>query len=44
EWRQNPDQSETEGHVVVEISTIDIFTWLQHTESELGAGEEEWEN
>ncbi|CAF1568012.1 unnamed protein product, partial [Rotaria magnacalcarata] len=44
EWRQNPDQSETEGHVVVEISTIDFFTWLQHTESELGAGEEEWEN
>ncbi|CAM4941289.1 unnamed protein product [Rotaria socialis] len=41
EWLRNPDQSETEGHSVVEISTKDFFTWLEQAETELEEGEEE---
>ncbi|CAF1592091.1 unnamed protein product [Rotaria magnacalcarata] len=41
EWLRNPDQSETEGHAIVEISTKDFFTWLEQAETELEEGEEE---
>ncbi|CAF4587763.1 unnamed protein product [Rotaria socialis] len=41
EWLRNPDQSETEGHAIVEISTKDFFTWLQQAETEVEEGEEE---
>ncbi|CAF2066461.1 unnamed protein product [Rotaria magnacalcarata] len=41
EWLKHPDQSETEGHAVVEISTKDFFTWLQQAETEVEEGEEE---
>ncbi|CAF4467779.1 unnamed protein product, partial [Rotaria magnacalcarata] len=41
EWLRNPDQSETEGHSIVEISTKDFFTWLEQAETELEEGEEE---
>ncbi|CAF3771478.1 unnamed protein product [Rotaria socialis] len=44
EWLRNPDQSETEGHSAVEISTKDFFTWLTQAETEVEEGEEEWEN
>ncbi|CAF4270107.1 unnamed protein product [Rotaria sp. Silwood2] len=41
EWLKHPDQSETEGHAVVEMSTKDFFTWLQQAETEVEEGEEE---
>ncbi|CAF4676148.1 unnamed protein product [Rotaria socialis] len=41
EWLKHPDQSETEGHAIVEISTKDFFTWLQQAETALEEGEEE---
>ncbi len=45
EWLRNPDQSETDGHSVVVMSTKDFFIWLQQSEPEAeeeeGGGEEE---
>ncbi|CAF2962251.1 unnamed protein product [Rotaria sp. Silwood2] len=29
EWLKHPDQSETEGHAIVQTSTTDFFTGLQ---------------
>ena len=34
QWRENPDQSQIDGHAVVVISTNDFFIWLQQAESE----------
>jgi hypothetical protein len=42
EWLRQPDQSETEGHAVVEISTKDFFKWLEtDNENEVEVEEEE---
>jgi hypothetical protein len=41
EWQKHPDQSETEGHAVVELSTKDFFEWLEADNE--GEGEEEEE-
>ncbi len=41
EWRKDSDQSETEGHSAVDMSTRDFFIWLEQTDPE---NEEEDEN
>ncbi len=41
EWLRQPDQSETEGHAVVVISTQDFFIWLEQADNEVEGEEEE---
>ncbi|CAF1176047.1 unnamed protein product [Rotaria sp. Silwood1] len=40
EWLKHPDQSETEGHAIVVMSTKDFFSWLQHAETKVEEEEE----